>query len=389
MRRWTGVVLLIINLGFGAYLYFDYQQHRRLYPAVLSASPSTKALGGGPRLEREFKLGIARTEAPTLDSFEMKRRQVTVSLKEALEKVLIDTSLSAVKYSRQNSYRLTGGSETMLFRDVYFDTSDRFNLNNELVLRARHRWSSIEAFDSYLQGSRETQNLPHRFEIQSKFGRELMSPGLSYVLESRLDLSGERDALATQALSASPPWPLEFYLSGLLTGQIGGWRLSPYVEYAKYLSKRYPKLSHLDLRPFVAIYTMRTRFHLELPTRWGSGPNKDQVFIVSLDQYWAKPYGELEAISNKTASLPLLFQSLSGPRYEVEIEFERNTSEFLDRDLKLKVGSAQQAQKSFLNDLEIVQKTVQSTLRESGFDVQAVDESKYLQAVQMVDESQK
>ena len=115
-----------------------------------------------------------------------------------------------------------------------------------------------------------------------------------------------------------------------------------------------------QLLPQVEVTTRRARLHFNMKNPWGSGPNPDQVFIVSLDQVEANRKGE--------GFLPVSF-------VEIEVEIDRNILTQLERMAKLatdadedRIGFAaqefsQQTLKAALHDQDQLKSLIDATIR--------------------------
>ncbi len=370
-------LLVLLNLLLVGFIRWDFVNSRGLNPKALIKT--AQVFGGSPRSEREYKLSIQG------DGANLSRlKSVEQAIGTALVDLIKSGQLSSGQLFKGVDFTLTGGGAPMVFRDIYFDTEDQTNAKNDLILRARHRWSSLETFDSFLRGSRETQHLPHRFEIQTKTDKNRLSDGLSQVTEVRVDLSTEPQLLPGDLATIRSPWPIHQYLSLLKTGTQNGWALSTHIAYSRALARHQDLDSVLYLKPSVVVYTLRSRFHLNLKTPWGSGPNPEQAYVISIDLFWAKPFEDIEASSSRISRFSELMLKFSDAALEVEIEFERNVSEKLELAVKTGDATAIAAETTFHSDLNLIARHLKDQLSKAQIPVVYFNLGKYAQALKML-----
>jgi hypothetical protein len=171
-------------------------------------------------------------------------------------------------------------------------------------------------------------------------------------------------------------------------GKFGGKITSPAANYASFLAKLADPPNWIILSPALAVYCMRTRYHLNMRTPWGSGPNPDNAFIITLDACASKKAGRFELQDQAVFGVGDYAQGLSRMFMEVEIEFERNISDVLDAEIRQERSSArsrklefrEKALLAFLNDQRLIADVVKRKMRDAAIAVKPMGRSKYLQA---------
>jgi len=131
----------------------------------------------------------------------------------------------------------------------------------------------------------------------------------------------------------------------------------------------------------LVLVTNRVRVHLDVETRYGTGPNPDQAFIISIDRtdiFDGQQYLEFLARPFQgQASHPTALGTL----HELEIEFERNVSTKIDELIeKGDDPLAQRDRDAFLHDQETLRVLVARALQDLGIEVTEASGSKYQQA---------
>jgi hypothetical protein len=343
------------------------------------------AIGTPPRLEREYKFSIsvpfAKNSSQSLEDLSMSN---IVSLtSSALEKAASDHSRwSAPKFALEPAYRVATATEANVYRDIYMDTPDRLCYKHDLSYRLRHRFADIKSYDNYLYNPELPRFWPYRLEFQAKTHREIQGPGLSSIHEARLEFRQQSKPFDSDRLRPPPPpWLLAEYIPWMASGTFRGEVGTPGKHIVAALHELYPDTSTWNFEPVAVVVSERGRAHLQLKTPWGSGPNPDQAFIITIDRTQIYPYEQFSEFE-KTAPLESKKSTLknAGTLLEFEIEFERNVSEGVIKERE-KIEAALAA---FLKDQEQILIALQEGLGKSGYSITPMSRSKYLQAVDIL-----
>jgi hypothetical protein len=268
----------------------------------LGSNGLSNLAGTDGRTELEFKLAYEVDKDTTLDD-------ISNVVMLAVSKVINGQNLKFAEMMGRK-YLLDAEFQAFLFRDVYIDTPDYRLLESGSAYRVRHRWTRHELFLRHQYLPFMPAFYPNRCEIQFKTGyqpdfeRNVVSP-----TETRFEFRNE-SAPFDSALDAPPaPWPLAEYIGYALTGRFKGYRMKPMAELMQVLGAGsvVPKLE-----PQIKVLTIRDRIHLSMKNPWGSGPNPEQVFIITLDKStvadgYGKPIPDISVL-------------------ELEVEIERNVS---------------------------------------------------------------
>ncbi|MCC6953498.1 MAG: hypothetical protein IT290_05225, partial [Deltaproteobacteria bacterium] len=118
-----------------------------------------------------------------------------------------------------------------------------------------------------------------------------------------------------------------------------------------------------------------------LPTPWGSGPNPDQAFIVTIDESIGYAYEDFakcaasRSCGREGRNLKPLREMI-----ELEIEFERNVStevEKMTKDGNVRgAKSIEEVNKAFENDQRVLKNSISSWLSAKNVDVVLADTNK-------------
>lgn len=199
--------------------------------------------------------------------------------------------------------------KSFAFLDEYFDTDAYDLLNNNAAYRLRFRWSK---FSSYVRSKVypfSSRFGPTRTEIQSKVGYERLSATKMSTTETRFEFRKESEPFTDGVDLPPASWEVEDYRKVALTGRYKNYRIYPYdtlleagIDQRNQLSKK------------LGLLTRRNRMHYNCKSAFGSGPNPEQLFIISIDRVYCE-----HGCAEKESLL------------EIEIERERNTSTLLDR----------------------------------------------------------
>jgi hypothetical protein len=287
----------------------------------------------------------------------------------------------------KQSYFITSSEDTFVFRDIYFDTMDDLLDGSNSAIRLRWRWDSNHSYREYLKGSFNRESMPTRVEIQSKVGRSEKGEGLSEVHEARMEFAKDAYPIKTFYDEGRARLLLPFFFETIKTGRFDSNVYTPAHSIAQNILLAKRDLASVQLLPKVLIVARRHRFHLNLITPWGSGPNPNNAFIVTIDRY----RGTLLPPSTKWESdLQRFDLSEAEERVELEVEFERNTSTRLEQeierlaksDLTKELRSAQSIQKLFAEDHKKLTQDIIKHLRMEGYrlDPKNVSKSQIMKA---------
>ena len=219
------------------------------------------------------------------------------------------TQTDKMKFARfmKKPYSIQADFKDFVFDDRYLDTQNLELAKSGISYRVRRRFhSTLDLLKNSFLGS-TIYTRPVRQEIQLKKDYQKIQNNLTSVQESRFEFR-----LESPPFLDGEPLPNPLQVDSLLKfarqGYFRHFYLQPSIDLQKTLSL--PKGKMPNLTKSTRIMTLRKRNHLSLPHPWGSGPNPEQIFIISVD--WIH-----------------LANSKKYDFLEVEIEFERNTSDTL------------------------------------------------------------
>ena len=363
----------------------DWRRKDRFYISDLLASPQEVA-GTETHTEREYKLkieGVGSRQNPIL------------------QKTIHDGILEFMKLPNLQVPKLVGrpfrvrhDESPFVFLDFYFD-SPNFDLDKlGLTYRLRYRWKTVPDFVRYINGGRNSEDNPIRCEIQCKHNRVELTNGYSETLEARFEFRTESHPFGPLFPAPAAPWPFLDFLKIAQQGRFDGHVMRPSYECAQDLRDRL-QLDHLDLLPAFAVLDIRTRSHLLIKTRWGTGPMPDDAAIITLDNFWytADVFPMLKAMQEanprKALAIRHLFREFGA---ELEIEFERNVAFGLEKAVRAndeeEKSRALQVEQAFLADISMLKDKLISDLQLRGMVARGVNQSKIKQ-IRAYMESQK
>ncbi len=267
----------------------------------------------------DSKLPVAGT--PTHREVEYKKAYSGIVVKAATIKAKIkkalDVSLKNEHFlfskSLEKSYTLQSDFQTFVFRDFYLDTDNLAVSRRGAAYRLRYRFKSPNHYFGYTTLPIFKHFYPHRCEIQFKWDyQDKGDSGLMEVNEARFEFRNDSFPFTLKRNAPPAPWPFTEFLSYAQEGQFRNVRLLPTMKLIETLNIA-PSLQNISLTPKLELVTFRHRLHILLKTPWGSGPNPEQVFLITLDEVHGR---DLRGGPN-----PELKQAF----WEVEIEIERNT----------------------------------------------------------------
>lgn len=268
--------------------------------------------GTDSRVEVEFKLAYELSDGDSLD-------EISEAVRKALLKLIGKKALNFEKLMGRD-YRLDDSFQAFLFRDIYIDTPDHQILGSGSAYRLRHRWSRYERYLHHRLLPFMKAYFPTRCEIQFKTGyqpdyeRQVVTPR-----ETRFEFRNESAPFDLHKDAPETPWPVEEYLGYARTGRYKTYEMKPMADLLTAIGA--PRDSVPELKPMIEVLTIRDRIHLNLKHPWGSGPNPEQVFIITLDKSTlGNTYGHVVPKVN------LL---------EMEVEIERNSSTEIHKMMQL------------------------------------------------------
>jgi hypothetical protein len=267
--------------------------------------------GTQSRQETEFKLPfLIRTDYSTQDI----KKEIYQSLKVLIANKASFPSLTKSKYYLDRNF------QAFAFKDHYFDTPTNSVLNSTSSYRLRYRWSHKESFLRHWLFPFVRAFDPTRCEIQFKKGYTKNNLGIVSVNETRFEFRNEAEPFVDQQDAPKAPWPLEEYRKYAATGTYSNYRILPMADLVETLSESEPDLKRFELEEQFELITFRDRMHINMSNPWGSGPNPEQVFIITMDHSMIE--SSISPLTNKYKGKMLL---------EIEVEIERNTSTEVDR----------------------------------------------------------
>ncbi|RME59900.1 MAG: hypothetical protein D6780_04350, partial [Candidatus Dadabacteria bacterium] len=361
---------------------------KKIKPTHTLSLINKEAFGTPPRLEREYKYSIILKDKSEKISLKKIGKIMQKALKEGLKKAKWSAPLQV-----KSSYWADEKVGEFLFRDIYFDTADWLCFKNNISYRYRNRFNNFSDYKKHLKYFWWPKYWPYRLEYQAKVNREELGRGYSTVEEARFEFRKESKPFSLSYLPPLPPWPIKEFIAYFQNGTYKGLATYPAKSVINYLVKKGIKREQYEFNPSLVLITERLRQHLHLKTPWGSGPNPTQAFIISLDKsniYPAKYYLEylhLKELGVKGARVPFPL----GRLIEIEVEFERNVSENLDKELlKAKAkGDIKRVEflkkviSAFKEDQEEIMKILQSEFSKQGIKIVPAVGSKYKQAMKV------
>lgn len=278
------------------------------------------------------------------------------------------------------SYQLAGEFETFVFKDIYLDTDKLAVLSANSAYRLRYRWTRQEKYYRYRLFPFLRVFYPDRCEIQFKQGYKTIEKDKSIaVSETRFELRNESAPFSKDQSAPPPPWLESEFLPVAARGMYEKYPILPMEKLLKVVPR---EIDVVQLRPKVEVLTERYRTHLNIKNPWGTGPNPDHAFIITIDVVSGAYLGAGgQKITNMSRRL-----------LEVEIEIDRNISTEVDRVSNLSAeegslrGAAQNfsllARKNLVGDLAKIKEMVVALL-ESEYEMQILPvQNKYSRLIQ-------
>ncbi len=335
-------------------------------------------LGTPPRAEREFKLTL-ELPAGLADLNDDWLREAQASISRALVDDLAARHWSAPGLSA-NPYDVDRESTQIVMRDFYIDSEDTALLDNAIALRLRYRFDNADSLEGHEAAPTVRRHFPFRAEVQAKVDREDLGDGFSTASEARLEFRVEASPFSEGRVPPASPWPLDEVMPVALTGLFDDSPTTPGALLARALGQ-IGLSGEVALEVALVAVSSRTRLHMNMKTDYGSGPNPEQAFILSLDRtdvYDGPTYTDyLEAASlgNTPGLRPV------GTFYEMEIEFERNVSTRLDEVIADEASAAAiQLRDAFLEDQQRIRQVVADVFAAMDIRASGGNRSKYERA---------
>lgn len=357
---------------------------------IIKATHSTKLIGskayGTPsRTEREFKFSLIGVDTEKQD-LEALAKEVHKALSLSLSKA--ESNWSAPKYTGTNYY-LDDDIGKFLFRDYYFDTKNNELYNNQISYRYRNRYSNLKDYKRHIKNPYIPEYWPYRLEFQAKVNRKEVGNGFSTVDEARFEFRKESAPFSINSLPPSPPWDEEEFFKYFKSGNFRGLKTLP----AKVIVETLGAKKDLEFFQKLLLLTERFRQHFNIKSNFGSGPNPDQSYIISLDKVDVFDGFEYQdyVFQKKLGDNKIKEPSKLGIIIEIEVEFERNVSDVLDKEIKKaranndnqKVEELTVIREAFLSDLQNIMNVIKEYFSTKGIEVQSATKSKYVQAAEL------
>lgn len=223
---------------------------------------------------------------------------------------LITKNLKKFQFGKNSLCKMSIDStpQSFAFLDYYYDTNDQDILKASSAYRLRYRWSNFMDYVRSRLFPVSSLFRPTRVEIQSKIGYKETEDGKLETTETRFEFRKEASPFIDGARLPPIDWAHENYENVLTSGTYLGYKIYPKVVLEDEL-----KVSG-DLANTVTLLTKRNRMHINCKSPFGTGPNPDQLFIITADRIYCE-----KGCSDSYK-----------PSIEIEIERERNTSTMLD-----------------------------------------------------------
>jgi hypothetical protein len=375
--RAIGVVAAVLVLALAAILLYaspDSSDVKFSIDGLQSRSP----LGTPPRAEREFKLTMeVPADRTDLNNDWLREAQSSVS-----RALIEDLALRvwAAPGLTGNPYEVDAESTQIVMRDFYIDSQNDDLLDNAIAMRLRYRFDNADGLDGHEAAPTVRRHFPFRAEVQAKVDRDELGDGFSVSNESRLEFRVEASPFSDGGLPPPAPWPLDDVLPIALSGLFEDLPTTPGALLARALDET-GLSGQIDLKVTLVAVSSRTRLHMNMVTEYGSGPNPEQAFILSLDRtdVYDGPgymeYLEIARLGNIPRPRPV------GTFYEMEIEFERNVSTMLD-EVIAGGGSASASllRDAFIEDQQRVREVVGDVFAAMDIRTSGGNRSKYQRA---------
>ena len=375
--RGVGVAAAVLVLAVAAILLYaspDSPEAMFLIDELQVGTP----LGTPARAEREFKLTL-EVPADLADLNDDWLREAQAGVSRALIEDLAARPWSAPGLSG-NPYDVDRESTQIIMRDFYIDSDETVLLDNSIALRLRYRFDNSARLEGHESAPTVRRHFPFRAEVQAKVDRDELGDGFSIASEARLEFRVEAPPFSEGRLPPASPWPLDEILPVALSGLFEDSPTTPGALLARALDD-IGLSGEVALEVALVAVSSRTRLHINMETEYGSGPNPEQAFILSLDRtdvYGGPAYRDyLEAA--RLGNIPRLRPL--GTFYEMEIEFERNVSTRLDEVIAGEGSAvAGRLRDAFLEDQQRIRQVVGDVFAAMDIRTSGGNRSKYERA---------
>lgn len=354
------LVLVLIFALIGGFFWYSSKQSESYHTIALL---SETAHGTGARIEGEFKVSVhdANLTSTQVEAWAKEMKGVLRA------KVKEDGYWSAPGLVGK-PYYVVNDVQTYLYRDVYFDTADQLCKEHNVSYRLRNRFKSLEQHNQHMVAAANSEYWPYRAEFQAKFDRKELEGGFSTVMESRFEFREESEPFSKTNPPPGPPWPLRQYIPYFQSGRFAGLVTYPAQDVMRFFNER-TGTEKLLFEPVVVFITERTRQHMHIDTPWGYGPNPTQAYIISFDNVTA--YAADDYLQALDAGSPISDLKPVGKLVELEIEFERNVSQNLDKKIKelqtagdtQELARLQAVREAFVADQKLMMSTLADYLK--------------------------
>ncbi len=349
-----------------------------------------KAHGTPDRTEREYKWSITPKEGDPL-TLEEVSEVIRASLRGSIDET---PEVWKAPQFTGTQFFVDDKTADFLFRDIYCDTPDNLVYKKRASYRFRNRYSKFKDYLRLMKQPDFAEVWPYRLEFQAKTDRVELGGGYSTVEEARFEFRKASEPFSAQNPPPLAPWNLDEFLPYFQSGQYKG--LTTYAAQAilEELQDVLPEGQEtVEIEPRLVVLTERFRQHLNIQSPWGSGPNPEQSYIISLDKsyiYDASTY--MQYLRSAALGLKPDAPTEDASVIEIEIEFERNVSDVLDRKIRAakEAGNTEElkmlegARAAFLADQETIMKVAQKSFAEQGIDLQPAQKSKYVQGFELL-----
>ena len=246
-------------------------------PVVVATASQTEisklnVAGTPPRKELEYKI--------SLGGHNLEKSKVIKDVGRAVSDLLTGDTLQFPKLVGR-SYKYKRKSKSFAFRDHYFDDDKMTLSQNDITYRLRYRWKRYADFKQHIAFPFLKSFFPHRCEIQLKSNYQQTPTGMTEAEETRFEFRNASAPFDAKKDAPKAPWPLKEFEQYAKYGKFRDYTIYPYYQLEKELTKA--KKFRGELQQSVVLLTERTRSHIRIKSPWGTGPNPDQTFIITLD----------------------------------------------------------------------------------------------------------
>ncbi len=337
--------------------------------------------GSPPRLEREYTFDFLDSKLDSKDPNDLAKEVLA-----AIKKSLGNDEWEAPKIVG-SPYFTDEVVKEYFYRDIYFDTPDNINYNSNTLYRLRNRFKGKKKYEKHLKDQDNADYWPYRIEFQAKTDFREEDDGFSSVKEARFEFREESLPFSPTNLPPERPWDLKEFIGYLQSGKFEGYYTWPGKALVDYLMPEFTDDDKLFYEPRVFVMTERFRSHLNIESKWGSGPNPTQAYIITLDRSEIYPPSYLDYLEGKAKKPKSL-----GVMVEVETEFERNVSSVLDTAMleAMEAGNSNElaylnlAREAFFRDQKTIMKTMIDYFGKQGIEITPNKKSKYKKAFDML-----